>query len=130
MFADPNLSFSEKWVLACDFLDSDIESGYVRVFQELMAAGWSNSEIGDAVREGLMGWFKLLVGQAERFLESSHSNTLFSTRELAALVGSVFIGAEACIILGLEDRGVPLRQALRRFGDLLSSIESQSIERI
>jgi hypothetical protein len=130
MFAEPNLSFSEKWVLACDFLDSDIESGYVRVFQELMAAGWSNSEIGDAVREGLMGWFKLLAGQAEKFLESPHSNTLFSTRELTALVGSVFIGAEACIILGLEDRGVPLRQALRRFGGLLSSIESQSIERI
>jgi AcrR family transcriptional regulator len=130
MFADPNLNFSEKWVLACDFLDSDIESGYVRVFQELMAAGWSNSEIGDAVREGLLGWFKLLAGQAEEFLGRTHSNTLFSTRELAALVGSVFIGVEACIILGLEDRGVPLREALRRFGDLLSSIEQQSIERI
>ena len=44
MFADPNLSFSEKWTLACDFFDSDIESGYVRVLQELMAAGWSNPE--------------------------------------------------------------------------------------
>ena len=50
MFADPNLSFSEKWNLACDFLDTDIDSGYVRVFQELTAAGWSNPEIGAALR--------------------------------------------------------------------------------
>ena len=31
-----------RWELACDFLDTDIESGYVRILQEMIAAGWSD----------------------------------------------------------------------------------------
>ena len=31
----------KQWELACDYLDDDLRSGYVRVLQELMAAGWS-----------------------------------------------------------------------------------------
>ena len=119
MFADPNLSFSEKWALACDFLDADVESGYVRVFQELTAAGWSNSEIGDAIRDGLMGWFKLLQNQADKYLTDHEIVGTFSSKELAALVGAAFMGVEAAILLDLEEHGIPLRQALRRFGVLL-----------
>lgn len=114
MFADTHTSFAEKWQLACDFLDTDIESGYVRVFQELMAAGWSNSSIGDAVRDGLDGWGRLLRAQAEAWIAEI---------ELAALIGAVFIGAEAAILLGLEDRGLPYRQSLRRLGTLLERLE-------
>ena len=119
MFADPNLSFSEKWNLACDFLDADIDSGYVRVFQELTAAGWSNPEIGDAIRHGLVGWFELLQEQAHRYLASREIIGSFNAKELAALISAVFIGSESAILLGLEDLGVPYRQALRRFGVLL-----------
>jgi AcrR family transcriptional regulator len=124
MFADPNLSFSEKWGLACDFFDSDIESGYVRVLQELMAAGWSSPEIGEAISAGMMDWFDLLTEQAEKLLKIHGIGHIFSAQELAALVGSAFIGSESCLMLGLEDRGVPIRQALRRFGELLGSIET------
>jgi AcrR family transcriptional regulator len=41
----------QRYEQACDFLEDDLESGYVRVLQELVAAGWSNAEIGAAVRE-------------------------------------------------------------------------------
>jgi len=119
MFADPNLSFSDKWDLACDFLDADIESGYVRVFQELTAAGWSNPEIGDAIRHGLAGWTELLQEQANKYLATREIIGTFNAKELAALIGAVFIGAESAILLGLEERGIPYRQALRRFGTLL-----------
>ncbi len=126
MFADPNLSFQEKWHLACDFFDTDIESGYVRVFQELQAAGWSNPEIGEAVRDGVLSWVDLLTVQAEKLLAEHDLLGHFTPRELAALVGSVFTGAESGLLLGLEDRNVPYRQALRRFGDLLGLLEKQS----
>ena len=33
-----------RWELACDFLDADVESGYVRILQEMIAAGWSDPE--------------------------------------------------------------------------------------
>jgi len=126
MFADPDTSFGEKWQMACDFLDDDIESGYVRVFQELIAAGWSNSEIGDAVRSGLTGWINLLTQQAEKLLAGQNFGNRFSAQELAALIGSVFMGAEAAILLKLENQGIPYRQALRRFGGLLEQIEQNS----
>ncbi len=126
MFSDPDLSFSEKWALACDFLDTDIESGYVRVFQELLAVGWSNPEIGEAVREGLTGWINLLTEQAETFMTEQGFSHAFDAREVAALVGSAFMGAESAILLGIEQKGVPYRQALRRFGDLLEVIESRT----
>lgn len=126
MFGDPDLTFSQKWRLACDYLDADIESGYVRVFQELMAAGWSNSEIGDAVRDGLAGWFRLLNEQAQMLLDRRGQELPYDSRELAALIGAAFIGAEAAILLGMEDRGIPYRQSLRRFGDLIALAEAGS----
>ncbi len=42
MFADSRLTLSEQWDLACDYLDDDLATGYVRVLQELWAAGWSD----------------------------------------------------------------------------------------
>jgi AcrR family transcriptional regulator len=126
MFSDPDTTFDEKWQLACDFLDTDIESGYVRVFQELMAAGWSNPEIGDAVREGLTGWFKLLKQQAQALISHQKTRGDFSADELAALMGAVFMGAESAILLDLEDRGIPYRKALRRIGSLLEPLDENN----
>ena len=47
----------------------------------------------------------------------------FSAKEVAALIGSAFIGAESLYLLGGEKKGVPLRKALRRFGDLIRIAE-------
>ena len=51
----------QRYERACDFLEDDLDSGYVRVLQEMIAAGWSNEELGGAVREPLGGWFALLM---------------------------------------------------------------------
>src|SRR5215831_4720536 len=61
MFGDPTLKISEQWDLACQYLDDDIASGYVRVLQELVAASWADPAVAKVVRAGLMGWFDLLV---------------------------------------------------------------------
>ena len=50
-----------RYERACDFLEDDLESGFVRVLQEMIAAGWSTPEIGDATREMLRGWHELLT---------------------------------------------------------------------
>jgi AcrR family transcriptional regulator len=34
-----------RWERACDFLDADLDSGYVRILQEMIAAGWSDPEV-------------------------------------------------------------------------------------
>src|SRR3981081_920452 len=61
MFHDSALKLSQRWDRACDYLDEDIASGYVRVLQELIAASWSDAEVAKVVRTGLMGWFELIA---------------------------------------------------------------------
>ena len=34
-----------RWDRACDFLDADLRSGYVRILHEMIAAGWSDAEV-------------------------------------------------------------------------------------
>ena len=50
-----------RYEQACDFLEDDLESGYVRVLQEMIAAGWSTPEIAEAARTVLQGWYELLT---------------------------------------------------------------------
>ena len=123
MFDDPNLTLSQKWDLACDYLDSDIESGYVRVFQELMAAGWANPEIGQVVRNGTMGWVELITKLSEEAQDCHGSFSPFAPEDISALVVSAFTGAEANLLLGLEDQGIPIRRALRRFSEVIRMFE-------
>lgn len=123
MFDDPKLTLSQKWDLACDYLDADIASGYVRVFQELMAAGWANPEIGRVVRNGTMGWMKLITKLAQEAQDSHGSFAPFAPEDISALVAAAFLGAEANLLLGLEDEGLPIRRALRRFGDVIRMFE-------
>ncbi len=129
MFADPSLTLSEQWDLACDYLDDDLATGYVRVLQELLAAGWTNPEIGRVVRDGIMGWVKLLTDLAERAQGSYGSLGPFTSEDIAVLVGAAFIGMEAYLLLGLEEQGVPLRRSLRRFGDVIRVLEKRGNQR-
>ncbi len=119
MFTDPNLTLSEKWDVACDYLDDDLASGYVRVLQELLAAGWSNTEIGRVVRDGIMDWITLLTRIARKVQDTYGLLGPFTPEGIAALVSSSFIGAEALLLLGIEDQGVPIRRSLRQFGEMI-----------
>ena len=125
MFADPSLTLSEQWDLACDYLDDDLATGYVRVLQELLAAGWANPEIARVVRDGTMGWIELLTDLARRAQENYGSLGPFTPEDIAALVSTAFIGTEAFLLLGLEQQGMPLRRSLRRFGDVIRVLEEQ-----
>ena len=125
MFTDPTLTLSEQWDLACDYLDDDLASGYVRVLQELLAAGWSNPEIGRLVRDGIMDWITLLTTLARKVQDTHGPLGAFTPEGMAALVSASFIGAEALLLLGIEDQGVPLRQSLRQFGEVIRIHENQ-----
>jgi hypothetical protein len=116
----------KQWEQACDYLEDDLESGYVRVLQEMVAAGWSDSEIAEAVRENLKGWFELLCGVTERADEELGGLGPFTPSEAAALVGLPFLGAEAAILLGMDEPVLPSRSALRKVGALIRSMEERA----
>jgi AcrR family transcriptional regulator len=115
----------EQWLQACDFFDDDLESGYVRVLMEMTAAGWSNPEIAEAVSTQVQGWFDLLAEVAQRAAKRFGSLSPFTPEELAALAGLPFLGAEAVILLGLDDSKIAGRPALRKIGELLRALEER-----
>jgi AcrR family transcriptional regulator len=113
----------QRYERACDFLEDDLESGYVRVLQEMIAAGWSNQQVGDAVRELLGGWF-LLLADVAREAERRHGPLgPFTAEEVASLVTTAFIGSEALLLLGFDRQLMPIRSALRRIGLVIRALE-------
>jgi AcrR family transcriptional regulator len=113
----------QRYERACDYLEDDLDSGYVRVLQEMIAAGWSNHELGAAVRELMDGWFALL-SEVARETEHRHGPLgPFTAEEAATLIGSVFFGSEALLLLGFDRNALPIRSALRRIGVLIRQLE-------
>jgi AcrR family transcriptional regulator len=120
-----NLPLWKQWQQACDFFDEDLESGYVRVLMEMTAAGWSNPQIAEAVSAEVQAWFDLLAEVARRAAERFGSLGPFTPEEMAALAGLPFLGAEAVILLGLDESKIAARPAVRKIGELLRLLEEQ-----
>ncbi len=111
-----------RWELACDFLEADVGSGYVRILQEMIVAGWSDVLVAAAVREMLGGWYRLLADVARREQERGTDLGGFTPEEIAALMGTPFLGAEELILLGVTEDTLPIRSALRKVGVLLRRV--------
>jgi AcrR family transcriptional regulator len=126
LFGDATLKLSEQWDRACDYLDDDIASGYVRVLQELIAASWADAPVAKVIGAGITGWVDLITGLARRAEREFGGLGPFSAEEAAALIANAFIGAESHYLLGLEKKGMPVRHALRRFGELIRIAEGSS----
>lgn len=111
-----------RWERACDYLDTDIESGYVRILQEMIAAGWSDTEVASAVREMVGGWYRVLGDAARREEERGADLAGFTPDEVASLMGTPFLGAEELLLLGVTETTLPIRSALRKVGVLLRQV--------
>lgn len=113
----------KQWEQACDYLEDDLESGYVRVLQELMAAGWSNPEIAVATKDMLGKWFSVLSEVARKAESRLGGLGPFTSDEVGLLVGAPFLGVEAMILLGFTESEIPARSALRKFGEVIRTLE-------
>lgn len=123
LFDDSSLSLSQKWDRACDYLDDDLASGYVRILHELIAAGWSDPVIRAQVCQGIDGWYALLEALATQAEARFGTLPPFEPGDMAALIGAAFLGAESQILLGRDGGAAPHRRALRRFGAVLQRLE-------
>jgi AcrR family transcriptional regulator len=122
MYAD-DAPLWKRYEQACDFLEDDLESGYVRVLQEMIAAGWSTPTVAEAVRTMLGGWHDLLTEVATEAEERFGTLGPFSPREVAVLIGASFLGGEELLLLGFDRHTLPIRSALRRIGQLIRNFE-------
>lgn len=113
----------KRYEQACDFLEDDLESGYVQILQEMIAAGWSTPTIAEKVKAMLQGWFDLLTEVAVEAEQRFGSLGPFSPRELATVVGTSFLGGEELLLLGFPRQRMPVRAALRRVAQLIREHE-------
>jgi AcrR family transcriptional regulator len=115
LYARPG-PLAEKWRTACDFLDEDIRSGFVRVLWELWAAGLADAELKE-------GWRDLL---AEVFSEWGHRlspDLPLSPRATATLVADLFNGIEVELLAGVRPEEAPHREVLDAFGEMIERAE-------
>jgi AcrR family transcriptional regulator len=113
-----------RWERACDYLDEDVASGYVRILQEMIAAGWADADVAASVRALVGEWYRLLGEVARREQANGLELGGFTPDEVAALMSMPFLGAEELILLGVTEETLPMRSALRKVGILLRRIAS------
>jgi AcrR family transcriptional regulator len=120
-----DVRLSRRYEQACDFLEDDLESGFVRVLQEMIAAGWSTPDIAEAARAILAGWYELLTDVATEAAEMFGGLGPFAPVEVATLIGNAFIGSESMLLLGFDRKQMPIRSSLRRVGELIRLAEDR-----
>jgi AcrR family transcriptional regulator len=119
LFSAPG-PLSEKWRLACDFLEDDMASGYVRVLWELWAAGLTDPELADGWREAVVKWHELLESVFAAWIEDVGLELPISARVMTNLVSDVFYGIEVHRLGGLE---FGHREMLDALGALIARAE-------
>jgi AcrR family transcriptional regulator len=125
LFAEPG-PLSEKWRTACQFLDDDVESGYVRVLWELWTAGLADPELAARWRSTMGGWRDLLESVFADWAASLELELPMSPRLLASLVANIFQGIEIELLAGVSEHEAPHREALEELGALIEEAEARA----
>jgi hypothetical protein len=123
LYAAP-CSLSEKWRIACDLLDEDLETGYVRVLWELWSAGLADPELAAGWRDATAGWRDLLAAVFESWSEQHEVELPVRPRALASLVANLFQGIEIELLAGVSDADAPHREVLDALGALIERAEA------
>lgn len=122
MYAGP-APLWRRYADACDYLEDDLASGYVRVLQEMIAAGWSDEKVAAQVTAMLRSWLDVLESVAAEAEKRFGGLGPFTAADLAALIGLAFMGGEALILLDDGAWADQVRRSLRRVGDLIRTLE-------
>jgi AcrR family transcriptional regulator len=115
-----------RYEQACDFLEEDLASGYVRVLQEMIAVGWSDRTVAANVLASLQAWFDVLVEVTREAEKRFGSLGPMRAEDIAGLIGLAFLGGEAVTLLGDENWAIRTRAWLRSIGTLIRSFEEST----
>ncbi len=122
LYAAPG-SLAEKWRTACEFLDEDLRSGYVRVLWELWAAGLADETLAGRWRSAMAGWRTLLESVAEEWVGTLETEPPLSPKGLATLVANVFQGIEVELLAGVSEQEAHHREVLDALGAVIERWE-------
>jgi AcrR family transcriptional regulator len=123
LFATPG-PLAEKWRTACEFLDEDLRSGYIRVLWELWAAGLADERLAAGWRSAMSDWRKLLESVAAAWVATLALEPPLSPKGLATLVTNVFQGIEVELLAGVGDADASHREVLDALGAMIERWEN------
>ena len=123
LYATPG-PLAEKWRTACEFLDEDIRSGYVRVLWELWAAGLADETLAAHWRSAMGGWRELLTSVFADWGATLEEELPLPPRALATLVTNLFQGVEIELLAGVTPEEAPHREVLDALGALIERAEA------
>jgi AcrR family transcriptional regulator len=123
LYAAPG-PLAEKWRRACDYLDDDLRSGYVRVLWELWVAGLADAELAERWRVTMAGWRDLMESVFATWADELELELPLSPRVLASLVANIFQGIEIELLAGVSEQDAPHREALEGLGKLIENAEA------
>ena len=115
---------AEKWRTACEFLDEDIRSGYVRVLWELWAAGLADETLAAHWRAAMGGWRELLTSVFADWGATLEEELPLPPRAIATLVTNLFQGVEIELLAGVTPDEAPHREVLDALGALIERAEA------
>jgi len=124
LYAAPG-PLAAKWRVACDLLDEDIRSGYVRVLWELWAAGLADAELAAGWRSAMGGWRDLIASVFEAWAGELELELPLRPRALASSVANLFQGIEIEMLAGVSEAEAPHREVLDAIGALIERAETR-----
>jgi AcrR family transcriptional regulator len=124
LYAAPG-PLAEKWRTACDFLDEDIRSGYVRVLWELWAAGLVDETLAAGWRDAMGAWRRLLESVFAAWAEELEIELPLSPRALSTLLSNLFQGIEIELLAGVPEQDAPHGEVLEALGVLIERAEAK-----
>lgn len=118
-------SASQQWKQACDFYDQDLKSGFVRLLMELMGASFHDLDLRNGFVPRLLAWHGLIESVVVEFLETSGLDLPVSAQAITAWITWFWIGMEASMMLGIEEKQGHQREALEAVAMLLRQVEGR-----
>jgi AcrR family transcriptional regulator len=125
LYGEPG-PLAEKWRVACDLLDEDVGSGYVRVLWELWAAGLADEELAAGWRSAMRGWRSLLESVYAAWADELGLELPISPRAVATLMSNLFEGIEIELLAGVPEQDAPHREVLDAIGVLIERAEAKA----
>jgi AcrR family transcriptional regulator len=125
LYAAPG-PLAEKWRTACDFLDEDVRSGYVRVLWELWAAGLADETLAAGWRDAMGAWRQLLESVFAAWAQELDIELPLSPRAVATLMSNLFEGIEIELLAGVPEHDAPHREVLDAIGVLIERAEAKA----
>jgi AcrR family transcriptional regulator len=114
----------KRYEQACDFLEDDLESGYVRILWELWAAGLADEQLAARWRDATAGWRRLMAEVVEEWSREVGFELPISATAVATLVANLFQGLEVEILAGVSEAEAPHLEVLEAVAQLIERIEA------